>query len=381
MILELHLIQNFAPSNLNRGDTGAPKDCIFGGSRRARISSQCIKRAIRWESSFQKVLEANGGSVRTRRLVIEIAKQVASDEKDLEKATKLVSEIFKEGGIERPERGEEGEKENTKLVFFMSKTTIEKMAKEIREQRDNLQNKETKDSVMKALGNLLADSIKSPDIALFGRMLEIKPEKPFGKLNLGVLASSQVAHAISTHKVGLEFDYFTAVDDLLESGQVGAGMIGTVEFNSACFYRYANVNVDKLNENLQGDNELTRATVEAYIRAAVEAIPTGKQNSFATHEKPDFIFAVVSDSGKCSLANAFVKPVYPSEKQDLVAGSVEAVEKRWAKLAAGFGDNSRQKSVLNVSNQELNILKEYQVSTLDDLISRTTEAIFNGKGA
>src|SRR5271166_825289 len=47
MRVELHLIQNFAPSNLNRDDTGAPKDCEFGGCRRARISSQCVKRAVR----------------------------------------------------------------------------------------------------------------------------------------------------------------------------------------------------------------------------------------------------------------------------------------------------------------------------------------------
>ncbi|MGH2353252.1 MAG: type I-E CRISPR-associated protein Cas7/Cse4/CasC, partial [Chloroflexota bacterium] len=31
MIIELHLMQNFAPSNLNRDDTGQPKDCEFGG--------------------------------------------------------------------------------------------------------------------------------------------------------------------------------------------------------------------------------------------------------------------------------------------------------------------------------------------------------------
>jgi CRISPR system Cascade subunit CasC len=39
VILELHIIQNFAPANLNRDDMNAPKDCEFGG-RRARISSR-----------------------------------------------------------------------------------------------------------------------------------------------------------------------------------------------------------------------------------------------------------------------------------------------------------------------------------------------------
>ncbi|MGZ3668061.1 MAG: type I-E CRISPR-associated protein Cas7/Cse4/CasC, partial [Ktedonobacterales bacterium] len=36
MIIEQHILQNFAPANLNRDDTGSPKDCVFGGHRRAR---------------------------------------------------------------------------------------------------------------------------------------------------------------------------------------------------------------------------------------------------------------------------------------------------------------------------------------------------------
>jgi CRISPR system Cascade subunit CasC len=45
MIVELHMLQNFAPSCLNRDDTNSPKECEFGGYRRARISSQCIKES------------------------------------------------------------------------------------------------------------------------------------------------------------------------------------------------------------------------------------------------------------------------------------------------------------------------------------------------
>ena len=381
MILELHLIQNFAPSNLNRDENNAPKECLFGGSRRARISSQCFKRAIRQESNFHQLLEANGGSVRTRRLIVEIAKRIASDEKEIEKVTKLVSEIFKEGGIERPEKGEEGEKENTKLLFFMNEKTIDEMAQKFKDRWDNLTNKETKDDVIKELGKLLAESIKSPDIALFGRMLEIDPKKPFGKLNLGVYAASQVAHAISTHSVRLEFDYFTAVDDLLEEGQLGAGMIGTTEFNSACFYRYLNVNTDLLKSNLQGDEELTRATVEAFIRAAVEAIPTGKQNSFATHEKPSFVLAVVRDGGgMCSLANAFVKSAKAGERHDLISDSVEKLENHWRKLAEGYGDDSK-KFAFNISNHDLDYLKDAQETRIGDLIEKSVNAVFSNREA
>jgi CRISPR system Cascade subunit CasC len=392
MILELHLIQNFAPSNLNRSDTGSPKDCTFGGFRRARISSQCFKRAIRWDSNFQKVLQENGGSVRTRQMIVEIAKQITTDEIKLDVATKIVSEIFKEGGIERPEKGEEGEKGNTKLVFYMNGKTISEMAEKFKENWTNLTNKETKDDVIKLLGELLAKSVKAPDIALFGRMLEIDSKKPFGKINLGMLGSSQVAHAISTHKVGMEFDYFTAVDDLLETGQVGAGMIGTVEFNSACFYRYLNVDVDQLQKNLQGiekevsqsTKDLTKATVEAFIRSTIEAIPTGKQNSFATHERPNFVLAVVGDTGKCSLANAFATPAKKEEWNDqtkqmkvgLIQNSIEKLAVEWDTVAGVFGDSSKAKNLVKTTEADLKSLKDSQVANIETLISNTMTAIF-----
>jgi hypothetical protein len=47
MLIEIHILKNYSPSNLNRDDLGAPKTCFFGGVPRARISSQCIKRSIR----------------------------------------------------------------------------------------------------------------------------------------------------------------------------------------------------------------------------------------------------------------------------------------------------------------------------------------------
>ncbi|MDI9530030.1 MAG: type I-E CRISPR-associated protein Cas7/Cse4/CasC, partial [Candidatus Cloacimonadota bacterium] len=46
MLIEIHMIQNHSPANLNRDDLGAPKTCYFGGVLRSRISSQCIKRSI-----------------------------------------------------------------------------------------------------------------------------------------------------------------------------------------------------------------------------------------------------------------------------------------------------------------------------------------------
>src|SRR6185312_7480734 len=69
MFIELHILQNFAPSNLNRDDTNSPKDCEFGGYRRARVSSQCLKRSIRHTFKSEELLpEANLAS-RTKRLL------------------------------------------------------------------------------------------------------------------------------------------------------------------------------------------------------------------------------------------------------------------------------------------------------------------------
>src|SRR5918912_1303066 len=92
-------------------------------------------------------------------------------------------------------------------------------------------------------------------------------------------AACQVAHAFSTNKASMEMDYYTAVDDLKPDDTAGADMIGTVEFNSACFYRYANLDLEQLAHNLQKDNELTVKTTEAFLRAFIHAVPTGKQNT------------------------------------------------------------------------------------------------------
>jgi len=176
-------------------------------------------------------------------------------------------------------------------------------------------------------------------------MIEVGDSTPFGKMNLRVDAAAQVGQSISTNKVDIEFDYFTAVDNLQQGAETGAGMIGTIEFNSACFYRYASVDVDQLARNLTGNGqmvtpevvELTRRTVEAFVRSFVIAIPTGKQNSMAAHNPPSFVLAVAREGGNWSLANAFVQPIVPRPNADLVSGSIAALDAYWGDLMAMYG--------------------------------------------
>ncbi len=335
MFVELHMIQNFAPSNLNRDDTNTPKDCEFGGARRARISSQCIKRAIRTSPVFAQATAAAGGT-RTRWLARLLTQELTARGKAEEEAG-TVAYAFAEAYSGKMD------KERTSVLLYLSKEELSSFTARLLEGWDTILadvRKETKPDKDSVLGKLIGELIKqnrdrtsAPDIALFGRMLADKPE-----LNLD--AACQVAHAISTHRVNMEMDFFTAVDDLQRQEETGAGMMGVTGFNSATFYRYANIHWEQLVTNLQGDVNLARRAVEGFLRASVMAVPTGKQNSFAAQNPPSFLLAVVRDDSTCwSLANAFEKPVVARDS-GLVGPSIKALDEYWGKLCQVYGRDS-----------------------------------------
>src|SRR5690606_4445148 len=271
LFLEFHLIQNFAPSNLNRDDTGAPKDAIFGGQRRARISSQCIKRAIRSAATEYGLLPPENRGIRTRKLQALLLEKL--NDRDQEEAQGKIAAALSSAGLKLKDDGK------TEYLLFLGQNEVAAFADLIRRHWDDLPvvagKKSKKDSKaaippeIVSQAKKLLDGGKAVDVALFGRMLADLPA-------VNQNAACQVAHAISTHRVEREFDYFTAVDDKGDEGDTGAGMIGQVEFNSATFYRYAVLDVNKLFENLQADRELTLSSVSAFTEAIARAIPTGK---------------------------------------------------------------------------------------------------------
>ncbi|HEU5348730.1 MAG TPA: type I-E CRISPR-associated protein Cas7/Cse4/CasC, partial [Ktedonobacterales bacterium] len=140
-------------------------------------------------------------------------------------------------------------------------------------------------------------------------------------------------------------------------------MLGTVEFNSACFYRYANVDTAALSASLMDDPELARRTVWAFIHASVRAIPTGKQNSMAAHNLPSFVMAVVRDDGACNLANAFLKPVRPGREGDLMQGSIRQLDTHWQQLTNMYGQQGiRWIGISTMEPEALGDLKRYLVA-------------------
>jgi CRISPR system Cascade subunit CasC len=155
---------------------------------------------------------------------------------------------------------------------------------------------------------------------------------------------------VSTNRVNVEFDYFTAVDDLQPKQDPGAGMIGTIEFNSACYYRYASVDMRQLTKNLQDDQEQAHKALRAFIQAMIEAVPTGKQNTFAAHNPPSLIAVVVRDAGQWNLVNAFAKPVAPKGEQSMIDLSIAELDKYWGSMTSMYG-TKRLRGAWVVSNE------------------------------
>lgn len=153
----------------------------------------------------------------------------------------------------------------------------------------------------------------SVDLALFGRMVADEP-------SLNYDATAQVAHAISTHAVHNEYDYFTAVDDCTSEDNSGAGHLGTVEYNSSTLYRYATVNAAELANYLGGD---TPKAVKNFAEAFITSMPTGKQNTFANRTRPDAVYVTVRRDQPVNMAGAFEKLV--TTKGGYVEQSIKAL--------------------------------------------------------
>lgn len=305
LVVDIHALHTVPPSLINRDDLGAPKSAIFGGVPRQRISSQSWKRAVR--RYFEEEIDKSQVGLRSRELPKVITGKVLDLAPDFgeEKALDGVRALFKATGkdgiklVEKPapKKGEEIsgiQYPTTGYLLFLSPHQIERAAKAIIEKNG--------EKFTKAEAQEILDTQHSVDMAMFGRMLADAPA-------YNVDASVQVAHAISVHEAQPEFDYFTAVDDVVEDAEeTGAGMIGTTQMMSSTLYRFATVNVDGLTKNL-GDSEVARSATAMFVKAFAESMPTGKQNTFANNTLPELIYVAIRDTRSVSLVNAFETPI------------------------------------------------------------------------
>ncbi len=285
LFLDIHAIQTVPPSNINRDDTGSPKTAQYGGVTRARVSSQSWKRAIR-KYFYDKGHIQNSG-IRSCDIVNYIAKIIVEKDKSIsnKNAIKLVEKALKVVAAKLSTKDQK-----LKALFFISDNQADKFAQAC------LDKKSDKTELQEIL-----KTDTSIDIALFGRMLA-------GDHSLNEDASSQVAHAISTHAIESEFDFYSAVDDLAPDDNAGVVLLDTLEYDSSTLYRYANIALHDFYRQL-GDKEEVIAAVKLFVEAFVKSMPTGKINSFANQTLPQAVVVSLRSDRPINLVSAFEEPV------------------------------------------------------------------------
>lgn len=343
-MLELHILQSFPVTCLNRDDVGAPKSAVFGGIPRARVSSQCWKRAQR------ELMQVMNGTLfaanRTRFLVraLEeafVAKQTAPTEEGAAQARLLaLAAADSIGKLDSAEKG------NVKTLLFFSPQELvgvvdAMLAVDFGDELEKAYGSEPDKKAIKAVEEKTKKAVKAfggkvkdaADIAVFGRMVA-------DDHSLMVEGAGMFSHALSTHKVSSEIDFFSAVDDMDKEGDEGAGHIGTLEFNSACYYRYIGLNLDLLRDKdhlAHFSDEEFKAVLDAFVRAAILAVPNARKNSMMGFNPPEYVLGTLREGQPVSLVNAFEKPV-KQKGEGVVKPSVDALDEKfkWMKETYGF---------------------------------------------
>ena len=318
-LIELHILQSFPVSCLNRDDVGSPKSALFGGVTRARISSQCLKRACRMLARDE---HPGFQGIRSRHLLKPFTEALihagVEETQAAEKAAELCTLFSKADGKHA---------DQVTTAVYLSPGEIAQIAKSIADGED----------AKKAIKS--ATRLDAADISLFGRMVA-------NDATLNVEGAAMFSHALSTHRADNEVDFFSAVDDLKGGAEdAGAGMIGTLEFNSATYYRYVAVNVDMFADarHLGGLTEHERKDIlRAFIKAVLLSVPGARQNSMNAGTLPHEVLGIRKPKGQpLQLINAFETPV-KANGQGFAAASLEAMNDHLASLEKTWGSQGEK---------------------------------------
>lgn len=374
--INFHILISHSPSCLNRDDMNMQKSAMFGGKRRVRVSSQSLKRTMRVSDYYQKHFPEK--SIRTRQLDLlrqELESILGKDESfdiGLEWIAKSI-EVFSSKVVDSIDDDHDDGSDDkvavdskkvavapwsisefkylctkVKEVYEtpLSEKELDQLQKSIEKEKarkatakkPKLSDAEIKDQfLLKKIKTVLADNAaaladacgKTMDVALSGRMAT-------SGLMTNIDGALAVAHAITTHTVDADIDWFTAVDDLQE---LGSGHLDTQEFSSGVFYRYASLNIAQLQKNL-GDAPREQALeIAAHVlHMLATEVPSAKQQSFAAHNLADQALVSFSDQ-PISLANAFEQPVKADSGGGFRNPSVKKLNEYWDKIHRGYGLN------------------------------------------
>lgn len=361
-LIELHILQSFPVSCLNRDDVGSPKSAVFGGAQRARISSQCLKRASRLlfnESHYGNAFHTERTRLAHETLASQMTEEGVPEDLAQRLSLEILSKLVDSKGASKAKEDKNG-RTNLPALIWLSPAQFKAAAQATAAHKDTIletlekarsgdkkAEKESEKAIKKALTPIIssiqkAGILDAPDIAFFGRMVANDP-------SLNIEAAAMCSHALSTHAASNEVDYYTAVDDAKQrhgleedSGteDAGAGMIGSLEFNSATYYRYVAINLDLLAEptHLGGLSEDERKDIlRAFIQAALTAVPNARKNSMNASTLPHEVLGIRKSSGQpLQLINAFEKPV--ASRNGFKEASVDSMKAHLIKIEDIWGD-------------------------------------------
>lgn len=305
-LIEYHIIQSFPVSCLNRDDVGAPKTAIVGGVPRARVSSQSWKRQMRIELHALGVTTGHRTKQFAALLEDKLSSLGATEEAAKECAEKISKALVKD------------------TLIFVSDNEVTALAEFAKDKAFASADLKAKD-IAAAAKKAFNPAINGLDIALFGRMVA-------NAKDMNVEAAAAVSHAISTHKTTNELEFFVAMDDLQADDDSGSAHMGSLEYNSATYYRYISLDVSAL-ANVLEEDELKKA-IDAFTKALFLAIPSARQNTQSAASPWDYAQVLVRSGQRVQAS--FEEPVR-SKGEGYSKPSIEALKTFLIEKEAMFG--------------------------------------------
>lgn len=282
--IEFHILQSFPVSCLNRDDVGSPKSAMIGGVNRARVSSQCWKRQVRL-AMHEFGIKLGIRTKKLQKLLSNALEIAGATEDQCSSCSDVIAQAL-----------------SNDTLIFISEHEVSKFVSYAKEK--DFDAKKIKVNELSKLCKKYVD-LDALDIALFGRMVANK------EIDMNIEAATSFNHAISTHAVSTDIDYFTALDDLSITDQ-GSAHLGTTEFNSATYYRYVCLDTGVLAKNLgiqdiHADKDTINKVIENFVKALLIAVPSARQNTMSAYSTWDYAKVLVRNGQPLQLS--FEKPV------------------------------------------------------------------------
>ncbi|MGW6841292.1 type I-E CRISPR-associated protein Cas7/Cse4/CasC [Streptomyces sp. NPDC054958] len=404
LYLDIHLIQSYPYSNLNRDRQGAPKSARYGGVMRARQSSQNGKRHTR------RALENATGirAVRTRGVPKAVAERLRRRGWDADVALTAGQMLILAAGVKGLGIADS---QGTNALLFLPESALdelagladryrgeitqaafdvaaeaEKAAKKTSRKLSDADLDADADGDEPAVGesSVLAKyaakvlpklevlgilQSRNASVAAFGRMLA-------NEAGSTVDGAVQMAHGLSTHAAATQLDYFTAVDDILqdEGTETGAGHMGDNRYTSATFYRYASLNVSELVGNLDGDAETSLQVTAEFLRAFVTTVLPAKASGTAPFTVPHLVYVALRSDRPVSLVGAYESAV-PDSTQGYVPASLARLDEHAAAHHRFLGTGGLVTHAHSGLAGETFAALGERIDGLEGLISRVVDAV------